>query len=489
MCSVLVRRTPLAFRLVLAMILLLGALNALPTTAVADPQQTSGTVIAYVSSSTNSQAIRLVNPDGTGDRPLWRLPVTTSPQDAIGTLAWRPDGGEILFDSGHDWERSMAIRDLYAIGASGSPLRRISSPPGPAGYGNYPTGTVTFEVDALESGDAQVYIQGALEPVKYVAKTAYSYRITQTVADLGDGARQYIRLWDPDALDYPCMYSEEAWVDVVAGQTTDLGTIYFSSATSDQACWRMFSPSWSHDGSRILYLFREPTPFAYPVNTIWQTTPRAGVNLLGEQLLDVNEFSTPGRFYRVAFGPTAARSNDVIILQNEALYDLLYYATTTDLANRRQLDIGGCPRLECDLLDVVWLPDGSGLLIARYERGYSGTPAPAEGGALYYYDFADGSLREILRLHDELIGKLTIAPDGSAIVFERGQALVERVERNLWGPSLQCPCSLWRVNSDGSELRQLVADGRAPAWSTRAPSVEPAPNPNLSQRLWLPLLR
>jgi hypothetical protein len=32
----------------------------------------------------------------------------------------------------------------------------------------------------------------------------------------------------------------------------------------------MFSPTWSQDGSRLLYLFREPTPFALPVNNIWQ---------------------------------------------------------------------------------------------------------------------------------------------------------------------------------------------------------------------------
>jgi hypothetical protein len=446
--------------------------------------QSDGSVIAYVGSSTDNQSIRQINPDGSGDRELWRVPTPSHPVDGVGTLRWRPDSGELLFDSGHDWQRSMATRDLYAVGPFGTGLRRISSPPGPEGYADLPKGTVTFVVDANEDGDVQAYIQGALAPVSYVARVTETYRITMEVADLGPGVRQYIRIWDPEPDSYPCLYSEAAWADVVAGQVVDLGVVTFHPVTSDMACWHMFSPSWSHDGERILYLFREPTTLAFPEYAIWETSPRAGVNLLGTRLYALEEFASNNRFYKLAFAPTAARSNELVILQNEALYDLLWYATTDDLPNRRQLDLGGCPRLECDLLDVVWLPDGSGLLIARAERGSLSSPAPPEGGAIYRYSFDDGALDEILRLPGELIGKLAVAPDGSAIAFERDDALVDRVEINQWGPSLRCPCSIWRVDADGDNLTRLVADGRAPAWSLTAPP----PAPMLTLRAWLPLL-
>ncbi|NJM08149.1 hypothetical protein HC891_21120 [Candidatus Gracilibacteria bacterium] len=401
-------------------------------------------VVAYVSSSTDNQAIRTITPDGSGDRLLWRIPNSSNPLDGIGSLSWRPDGAELLFDSGHDWQRSMAISDLFAIAPDGSALRRVSSPPGPTGYGAYPTGTVTFVVDALEQGDAQVYMQGAAAAVNYVARSAESYRFTLSVADLGAGVRQYIRVWDPDALDYPCLYSEDAWADVVAGQTVDLGVLYFAPATSDQACWHMFSPSWSHDGSRLLYLFREPTPFALPNNNIWQIAARAPNNLIGERVLDLGEFVNPGRLYRVVFAPTAARGDEMLFLQNEALIDLLWHATTANAAGRRQIDLGACPRLSCELLDVAWLPDGSGFIIARYETRYKSGGPPA-GGVLYRYRFADEALTEILRLPNEIIGKLALAPDGSSIVFERGERLVDAVTASTWGPAVQCPCALWQV--------------------------------------------
>jgi WD40 repeat protein len=445
-----------------------------------------GTVIAYVSSSTDNQAIRVINSDGSGGRSLWRIPSSSHPLDGIGSLSWRPDGAELLFDSGHDWQRSMAIRDLYAVAPDGSGLRRVSSPPGPEGYAAYPTGTVTFIVDALEEGDAQVYIQGAAAPVEYVARSAESYRFTITVADLGPGIRQNIRVWDPDALDYPCLYSEEAWADVAAGQTVDLGVIYFAPATSDQACWHMFSPSWSYDSNRLLYLFREPTPFALPNNNIWQIAARAPNNQIGTRVLDMGEFVNPGRLYRVVFGPTAVRGDEMLFLQNESLIDLLWHATTANVAGRRQIDLGVCPRLSCELLDVAWLPDGSGFIVARYETLYK-SGGPPEGGVLYRYHFDDGELSEILRLPGEVIGKLAVAPDGTSIVFERGERLVDSVTASAWGPAVQCPCALWQVNSDGSDVRQLVADGRAPAWSLVAPQVQPAPD--LPARLWLPLLR
>ena len=62
------------------------------------------------------------------------------------------------------------------------------------------------------------------------------------------------------------------------------------------------------------------------------------------------------------------------------------------------------------------------------------------------------------------------------------------VDEVFFGPEVLCPCELWRVDSDGDGLDRLVADGRAPAWSTSAPTVGPSPNPNATPRAWLPLV-
>ncbi|RIK34590.1 MAG: hypothetical protein DCC55_32860, partial [Chloroflexi bacterium] len=82
--------------------------DAHPTTAGAD------FAIAYVGPSRESQQIRLINPDGSNDRPLWQAPPNTTRQQGIGELGWRSDASELAFDSGHDWQRSMNIRDIYS---------------------------------------------------------------------------------------------------------------------------------------------------------------------------------------------------------------------------------------------------------------------------------------------------------------------------------------------------------------------------------------
>lgn len=164
------------------------------TTSSDSQQPNDGTIIAYVSSSTDNQSIRAVNPDGTGDRPLWLIPAEVDRGDGIGFLSWHPEATELAFDSGHDWRRSISIRDLYSVVSDGSQVRRLSRPPAPEAYTEYPTGEVTFRVSATELGDVELYIEGATEPVVYFARSSTDYIITQTVADLGPDVRQYIRL-------------------------------------------------------------------------------------------------------------------------------------------------------------------------------------------------------------------------------------------------------------------------------------------------------
>src|SRR5687768_10655486 len=76
-----------------------------------NPGAAAGT-IAYV----RGGEIRLIKPDGTADRLLWRTP---RPELAftVSGIAWRPDGTELAFSSEHEMATSWFERDVYAIGA------------------------------------------------------------------------------------------------------------------------------------------------------------------------------------------------------------------------------------------------------------------------------------------------------------------------------------------------------------------------------------
>ena len=189
--------------------------------------QTDRGVIAYISSSIDYKEIRTIKPDGSQDRTLWKTPSGTYSGDDKGSLNWHPDGTELVFDSPHNWKSSLEIRDIFAISQDGTGFRQINSPPGAEGFNDYPTGTVTFFVDAHEQGDAQIYIEGAKDPYEYVARLSKDYRVTLEVADWGEGVRQHIRLYDESSFNNSCTYSEEGWVDVIPGQVTDLGSVPF----------------------------------------------------------------------------------------------------------------------------------------------------------------------------------------------------------------------------------------------------------------------
>ncbi len=432
------------------------------------------TAIAYVGSSTTNREIRLINPDGSQDRLLWRIPSEVHPPVGIGRLSWHPDGTRLLFDSDHDWQRSLAIRDLYTLSADGQTLSRVTNPPGPDSYARYQSGTVSFILDALEQGDVQLYITGASEPVSYFARLGESYRITQTVADLGKGIRQYMRLYDPDELSYYCNYSEEGWVDVIPNETVDFGRLRFGIISS--ACPYAFSASWSHDGGRILYLMREAGAIDPPHN-IWLTSENADINSNGARLLDMNRYVGRGSLYRAVLAPTAARGDELLFLEQNILGDNIVHTTITDATSQKSLDLGSCP-YRCSVLDLVWLPDGSGIIVARLDR-YAGTRTPPTG-TLYRYTFADRKLTTIVSLPNEVIGRVAVAPDGRTIVFERGRSLKDSVNRVRRGEEIQCPCELWTIESDGSDLRQLTSDGRAPAWSPVAISDLPSRDSEVS---------
>lgn len=438
-------------------------------------------LIAYVASSRDRQSIRLVKPDGTGDRMIFQVPTGTAPIDAINFVAWHSDATELAFDSGHDWQRSLLIRDLYSIAPDGTGLRRLTRPPSPIDASSKPTGTVTFVLDSYASGDVQLYIEGAANPLSFQARLGTNYQITKTLHDLGENVRQWIRLWDPDPLDPPCNFNEAAWVHVVPGQLTDAGVIAFS-VVDDYSCPKATAPAWLYQRDELLYLFAEADTVYQDDNNLWQISNNAPVTTMGNRVLDYGQYVSEGRLFWVAPGRSPSTANQLLAGVYDA-YTFVFTAPLDDPGQRQFLDLGTCPATLCTVVGLAWLPDGSGFLFSRFEKGRNGSTS-----AIYRYTFADQTIDEIFRITNQIIGRLDASPDGSSIVFERDDQLDETLDYFWLKPLLLCPCQLWIVEIDGSNARMVVSDGRAPAWSpvaipdqaTPTPTSTPPPTPTSS---------
>jgi hypothetical protein len=465
-------------------ILALAAIS-LSGAVAAQPQQVSGT-IAYVGPSRESTQIRLIEPDSSDDRLVWQTPNGASGENGVGTLSWRPDASEIAFDSSHDALRSLLTRDIYGVQPAGTGLRRITAPPGPLNTASLPKATVTLRVENYAFGkELSVYVDGAPDAVSFVAPADTAWNITFTnVVDFGPNVRQYARVLNTsnDIVNQQCWFDVAVFVDVEAGQTQNAGTL---SSFNDTNCPYAFRPDWSADGAALNYFLRDASTEVNRTNDIWQTSANAAPTTLGAAVLDMGQFVARDKLYLLARGPTGARQNQLLYAENGATFTPIYLGAVDNLVNPTLVEVSDCGRTSCKVLGLEWLPDGSGFVFSRIESGPSLTNPPPAGSAIYVYNFATAQTSEVLRLPGEVIGRLTVAPDGQTIAFERAPNFDNAASTVTLGPAALCPCSIWTVRRNDSELRQLVADGRAPAWSSTTPTAAP----KLEPRLWLPLVR
>lgn len=448
----------------------------------------AGERIAYISPSRDNQSIRSVNPDGTDDRLVWSVPPATARENAIGRLSWRPDRAELAFDSSHDNLRSMLGRELFGVAPDGSRLRRITRPPSADTAASLPQGQVTVTVENYNlRRTLSVYVEGASAPITLdaAAGSAYDLRFT-SVADYGPDVRQYVRVLRlTPIVGEPCWFDNDVYVDVRAGQTTaPPNNRPFLLTFNDFSCGYMFQSSWRADGTTLAFLYREAQqePLLEP-NNIWQIPTDAPRGSEGQRLFDASALGYGDRIYLLAHAPTAAQAGEVAFVQYFPLTSDVYRGRDSDLGAASRLNLGACPRVSCVIVGLSWLPDGSGLLLSRYESGAAAGTAAPEGGVVYRYTFANSRLTELVRLPNEAIGGVSVAPDGRTLVFERGPRLEDAADRTHNGWRVQCPCSIWVSDSSGDNLLRLAQDGRAPVWSPGA-VVLPAP---LRPRGWLPL--
>jgi hypothetical protein len=396
------------------------------------PPPGGGVTIAYVRPNNDSgDEIRLIEPDGSGDRLVWS---TDKPDpydvESISSLAWRPDGGELAFASDHEGACSIFVSDLYSIKADGSGYRRITNAPACDELAAYPKGAVVVEVENLSedyTGPFFVYVQGA-PSVKFLSAVDPTV-IFEEVADLGQGILQFVAVTDG---------TYRWWglpVDVQAGSTVQAPRLVLSSDAIAEfgAQW----PSWHLSGSKLAYVLG--------FGIMNQINANPGPLSIGDFLLEGVE--TAGVFNdHLAWGPTPALADSFLYAtyaSEDFALDGIYLAEEGGQDRGERL-VG----TEGLVQGLDWLPDGSGFV-------YSVTESFDSYANIYAYSFASGQVTRLTSFTDEFAVQLSVSPDGQQIVFERVTDLYFSSE----------PASLWIMNRDGSGLRLLVENGRAPAWS------------------------
>ncbi len=391
--------------------------------------------IAYV----RREQIRIMNPDGTGDRLLWSSPLGPPGSQFVWPvrgLTWRPDGTELAFASDHEAAYSWFGFDLYALRADGQGLRRLTNAPARGDFTSYPKGTVRVTVTAtLYSTVAfQLYVMGAPAPKYFYPAAGMTQVITfDNVADLGNGVQPVVAI-----------LGEKRWIDeeapdVQAGKTVDVKFIIDANRYSSG--FGAAAPLWRADGRNVAFVLTPRCTLRYVSDP-----PGSGPSL--SPLLDTNAFGGLCTYDR---GPTAATAGKLVLgstleMDGTSRVYLVDEGSSTLPAPILSFDSNN------EIHDIRWLPDGSGFILAMRD----GVMHPDIN--LYEYDLPAGPLRKLTELHafEQFLRSFSISPDGTQIVYEW-------TTDPIYG--LSGPADLYVMNRDGSNPHLLVKDASYPAWS------------------------
>jgi WD40-like Beta Propeller Repeat len=388
--------------------------------------------IAYVRGGTE---IRLIEPDGSNDRRLWTHP-DAKPELGINGVAWRPDHKELAFSSGHAAVSSLFHADLYAIQPDGSGFRKLTNPPDRIEFARFPKGSVSVTVSndqplykqtQASAGIFIVYVAGADEPQQITVPPGSAKTLVfKSVADFGNKAQAVV-----------AAYGAFRWfipgVDVQAGRMVKAPN--FSITGDGIEYFGAFRPIWRRDGSRISYRTGVCTlgsvPVNPPVGEFSSTSLFGGKSPLGSCTWD--------------WGPTPALENQLLYTENASGDSSIYRITEGGTAPGTKL----VPYSDIEyqiLLDLHWLPDGSGFL-------YSNQTLLRDSANIFRYDFNSKKVSQVTRLENEFARNFSISPDGKWIVFERAKTLDKDQEADLW---------IARI--DGGDMKLLVRNGFEPSW-------------------------
>ncbi len=397
--------------------------------------------IAYVQGTTGDE-IRLVNPDGSGDRLLWAHG-QDDPEEvyAVWNLAWRPDARALTFASTHENWCSLNHADIFSLGGDGTGYRRVTEAPACADLAAYPKGTVQVPVEnpSYETFVGFVYFQGAPGIQQVSLPPGGSGVVTfENVADLGSGEDGLQIATTIVGVNREIAIGTA--VDVQAGGTVTTAplTVYTPSTY-----WEAHSPTWHSGGSRLGYILN--------FNSVRQIVPNPTPLDFGEEL-QTDASQMPDFAKLLAWGP-ASRTDQLLYAGNIAFdtEGIYLMAEGSATAGERLVSYDATEAV----LGLAWLPDGSGFVYSVTEGDYFGEE---RGANLFVYDIASRQITRITSFTGEFAGPLSVSPDARQIVFERAAEMVE------FGYDLVNP-ELWVVNRDGSGFRLLIENGRAPAWS------------------------
>jgi hypothetical protein len=394
----------------------------------------AGGTIAYVRGSTE---IRLVGADGTNDRRLWTHPDLT---EAIGIygVAWRPDGKELAFSSGHAAAYSLYHADIYAIRPDGTGLRKLTNPPDRSEFARYPKGSVSVTVSNDQPAYQQthasagifiVYVAGAAEPQQITLPPGASKTLVfNNVADFGNKAQAIVAMWGKYRWFMPGL-------DVQAGRTVKAPA--FSITGDGIDLFGAFRPVWRSDGSRLSYrtglCTLDTVPANPPAGEFTYSPLFGGKNPLGTCTWD--------------WGPTAATANQIIYTENASGDSSVYRISEGGTHPGEKLTTYS--DIEYQLLsDLRWLPDGSGFL-------FSNVTLMRDSANIFRYDFSTRRVTQVTHFGNEFARAFSVSPDGQRVVFERAKSNED-----------DAPTDLWVVRIDGRDLRLLVKNGQSPSWGT-----------------------
>ena len=388
--------------------------------------------IAYVRGSTE---VRVVNADGTNDRKLWTHPDATKDL-GIYDVAWRPDGKELVFSSGHAAASSLYHADLYAIRPDGTGFRKVTNSPDRGEFARFPKGSVSvtlrneqpvYRQSQASSGVFIVYVAGADEPQQITLPPGASKTILfKNVADFGNMAQAVVAMWGKYRWFTP-------GVDVRAAQTVKAPV--FGILGDGIELLGAFRPVWKMDGSRLSYrsgvctlnsVSATPTTGEYEYHPLF-----AGKNPMGTCVWD--------------WGPTAAAANQLLYSENGTDESAIFRITEGGKHPGEKLAVYSNIAYQI-LFDLRWLPDGTGFL-------FSNQTLMRDSANIFRYDFATRRTTQITNLQNEFTGNFSISPDGQWIVFERSKSLDENRAIDLWITSI-----------DGGNPRLLVRDAFSPSW-------------------------
>ena len=155
------------------------------------------------------------------------------------------------------------------------------------------------------------------------------------------------------------------------------------------------------------------------------------------------------------WGPTTATGTQLIAIDGGEYADtsVIKILEIIEGATRKPAPVFSLdPTIQ--VVDLHWLPDGSGFLFARRNSQLE------YDVNIWQYKFATGVATQLTNVQfaNGIMQRFSMSPDGSRIAFE----MVDRLYGN--DPFLGFS-DLWIMNRDGSGQRLLANDGAYPAWN------------------------